>query len=111
LILLDIWMPGMDGLETFKEVKKDKIPHPGDHDHRTWHHRNSVQATKLGAFDFIEKPLAIEKVIVAINNALNFRRLEEENRYLRRKTIEKHAITGNSPLIKACGHHRQSRAQ
>jgi len=101
LILLDIWMPGIDGLETLKEIKKDN-PHiqvimiTG---HGTI--ETAVQATKLGAFDFIEKPLAIERVIVAINNALNFRRLEEENRYLRRKTIEKHAITGNSPQIMA----------
>ncbi|RJQ82733.1 MAG: sigma-54-dependent Fis family transcriptional regulator [Desulfobacteraceae bacterium] len=99
LVLLDIWMPGIDGLETLKEIKKDN-PHvqvimiTG---HGTI--ETAVQATKLGAFDFIEKPLAIERVIVAINNALNFRRLEEENRYLRRKTIEKNAITGNSPLI------------
>jgi two-component system, NtrC family, nitrogen regulation response regulator NtrX len=99
LILLDIWMPGLDGLETLKEVKKDN-PHiqvimiTG---HGTI--ETAVQATKLGAFDFIEKPLAFERVIVAINNALNFRRLEEENRYLRRKTIEKNAITGSSPRI------------
>lgn len=99
LILLDIWMPGLDGLETLKEIKKDN-PHiqvimitgHGTID-------TAVQATKLGAFDFIEKPLAFERVIVAINNALNFRRLEEENRYLRRKSIDKNAITGNSPLI------------
>jgi len=54
--------------------------------------------TKIGAFDLIEKPLSIDKIIVAINNALNFRRLEEENRYLRKKTIEKNSINGNSPL-------------
>lgn len=101
LILLDIWMPGIDGLETLKEVKKDN-PHiqvimiTG---HGTI--ETAVQATKLGAFDFIEKPLAIERVIVAINNALNFRRLEEENRYLRRKTIEKNAITGQSAKIQS----------
>jgi len=59
----------------------------------------AVNATKLGAFDFIEKPLSIDKVIVAINNALNFRRLEEENRYLRKKTIEKHSIDGHSKEI------------
>jgi len=60
-----------------------------------------VKATKLGAFDLIEKPLSIDKVIVAINNALNFRRLEEENRYLRKKTLEKHTITGNSAPVAA----------
>lgn len=101
LVLLDIWMPGIDGLETLKEIKKTS-PHvqvimvTG---HGTI--ETAVQATKLGAFDFIEKPLSIDKVIVAINNALNFRRLEEENRYLRKKTIEKHAITGNSTLVMA----------
>ncbi len=101
LVLLDIWMPGIDGIETLKEIKKEN-PHiqviiiTG---HGTI--ESAVKATKLGAFDLIEKPLSIDKVIVAINNALNFRRLEEENRYLRKKTIEKHSINGNSPPIAA----------
>ena len=99
LVLLDIWMPGIDGLETLKEIKKN---HPYIQVVMITGHgtiETAVQATKLGAFDFIEKPLSIEKVIVAINNALNFRRLEEENRYLRKKTIDKNAITGNSGPI------------
>jgi two-component system nitrogen regulation response regulator NtrX len=99
LVLLDVWMPGIGGIETLKEIKKD---HPFIQviiitGHGTI--ETAVQATKLGAFDFIEKPLSIDKVVVAINNALNFRRLEEENRYLRKKTIEKHSITGNSDVI------------
>ncbi|MFC1812923.1 sigma-54-dependent transcriptional regulator [Thermodesulfobacteriota bacterium] len=99
LILLDIWMPGIDGIETLKEIKKDNpfiqvIMITG---HGTI--ETAVKATKLGAFDFIEKPLSIDKIIVAISNALNYRRLEEENRYLRKKTIEKHSLTGNSPSI------------
>ncbi|MBA3028097.1 MAG: sigma-54-dependent Fis family transcriptional regulator [Desulfobacteraceae bacterium] len=99
LVLLDIWMPGLDGIETLKEIKKNN-PHiqviiiTG---HGTI--ETAVKAIKVGAFDLIEKPLSIDKVIVAINNALNFRRLEEENRYLRRKTLEKHSLTGNSPAI------------
>jgi two-component system nitrogen regulation response regulator NtrX len=101
LVLLDIWMPGIDGIETLKEIKKNNpfiqvIIISG---HGTI--ETAVKATKLGAFDLIEKPLSIDKVIVAINNALNFRRLEEENRYLRKKTLEKHSITGSSPMIKA----------
>ena len=86
LVLLDIWMPGIDGIETLKEIKKN-YPHiqvvmiTG---HGTI--ETAVSATKLGAFDFIEKPISFDKVIVAINNALNFRRLEEENKYLRKKT-------------------------
>ena len=99
LILLDIWMPGIDGIETLKEIKKDSpfiqvIIITG---HGTI--ETAVKGIKLGAFDLIEKPLSIDKVIVTINNALNFRRLEEENRYLRKKTIEKHSITGSSPPI------------
>ena len=98
LVLLDVWMPGIDGIDTLREIKKSSpfiqvIIITG---HGTI--ETAVKATKLGAYDFIEKPLSIDKVIVAINNALNFRRLEEENRYLRKKTIEKHSITGNSPV-------------
>lgn len=99
LVLLDIWMPGIDGIETLKEIKKDNpyiqvIIITG---HGTI--ETAVKATKLGAYDLIEKPLFIDKVIVAINNALNFRRLEEENRYLRKKMIEKNSINGNSAPI------------
>ena len=99
LVLLDIWMPGIDGIETLKAIKKDNplIQVVIITGHGTI--ESAVKATKLGAFDFIEKPLSIDKVIVAINNSLNFRRLEEENRYLRKKTIEKHSLTGNSPPI------------
>ncbi|MCP4622493.1 MAG: sigma-54-dependent Fis family transcriptional regulator [bacterium] len=97
LVLLDIWMPGIDGIETLKEIKKENpniqvIIITG---HGTI--ETAVRATKLGAYDLIEKPLSIDKVIVAINNALNFRRLEEENKYLRKKTIEKNSINGDSP--------------
>lgn len=99
LVLLDIWMPGIDGIETLKEIKKDNpfiqvIIITG---HGTI--ETAVKATKLGAYDLIEKPLFIDKVIVAIHNALNFRRLEEENRYLRKKMIEKNSINGNSAPI------------
>jgi two-component system nitrogen regulation response regulator NtrX len=101
LVLLDIWMPGIDGIETLQEIKRTNpflqvIIISG---HGTI--ETAVKATKLGAHDFIEKPLSIEKVVVTINNALHFRQLEEENRFLRKKTLEKHSITGNSPPIQA----------
>lgn len=101
LVLLDIWMPGIDGIDTLKEIKENNpfiqvIIITG---HGTI--ETAVTATKLGAFDMIEKPLSIDRVIVSINNALNFRRLEEENQYLRKKTIEKHSLTGNSPSVRA----------
>lgn len=101
LVMLDIWMPGIDGIDTLKEIKKD---HPFLQviiitGHGTI--ETAVKAIKFGAYDLIEKPLSIDKVIVAINNALNYRRLEEENRYLRKKTLEKNSITGNSPAVVA----------
>jgi two-component system nitrogen regulation response regulator NtrX len=99
LVLLDIWMQGIDGIDTLKEIKKD---HPFIQviiitGHGTI--ETAITATKLGAFDLLEKPLSIDKVIVTINNALNFRRLEEENQYLRKKTIEQHSLSGNSAPI------------
>lgn len=99
LVLLDIWMPGMDGIETLKEIKKEfpNLPVVMITGHGTI--ESAVVATKSGAFDFLEKPLSIDRVIITINNALNFRRLEEENRYLRKKTIEKNSINGSSSVV------------
>ncbi len=99
IVLLDIWMPGMDGIETLKEIKKisPNLPVVMITGHGTI--EAAVDATKSGAYDFLEKPLSIDKVMVTINNALNFRKLEEENIYLRKKTIEKTSITGTSPAV------------
>jgi len=99
IVLLDIWMPGMDGIDTLKEIKQH---HPSLPVVMITGHgsiESAVDATKSGAFDFLEKPLSIDKVILSINNALNFRKLEEENRYLRKKTIEKNSITGTSSAV------------
>ena len=99
LILLDIWMPGMDGMETLERIKK-QIPNlpvimiSG--------HANielAVKATKLGAYDFIEKPLSLEKVLLAVNNALVFSRLEQENRALRQEIEKKYEMVGTSAGI------------
>ena len=99
IVLLDIWMPGMDGIETLKEIKKTSphLPVVMITGHGTI--ESAVEATKSGAYDFLEKPLSIDKVMVTINNALNFRKLEEENLYLRKKSIEKNSITGTSPAV------------
>lgn len=101
LVLLDIWMPGMDGIETLKEIKKinPQIQVIIITGHGTI--ETAVKATKLGAFDLVEKPLSIDKIILSINNALNYQRLEEENKYLRTKTLEKHSIDGESERTKA----------
>jgi len=99
IVLLDIWMPGMDGIETLREIKKmaPNLPVVMITGHGSI--ESAVDATKSGAFDFLEKPLSIDKVMVTISNALNFRKLEEENRYLRKKSIEKNSITGTSPAV------------
>jgi len=99
IVLLDIWMPGMDGIDTLKEIKKmsPNLPVVMITGHGSI--ESAVDATKSGAFDFLEKPLSIDKVMVTISNALNFRKLEEENIYLRKKAIEKNSITGTSPAV------------
>lgn len=100
LVLLDLWMPGIDGLETLKEIKRGNPHTPVIIVTGHGNIETAVKATKLGAFDLIEKPLSIDRLIVAIQNALNFRRLEEENRYLRRKMLEKSSINGTSPAVR-----------
>lgn len=99
LVLLDIWLPGMDGLETLKAIH---AAHPNlliimMSGHGTI--ETAVRATKLGAFDFIEKPLSLDKVIILVNNALNLVRLEEENILLKQKVSHQYELTGSSPVI------------
>lgn len=99
LVLLDIWLPGIDGLETLQSIK---AAHPNVlvimmSGHGTI--ETAVKATKLGAFDFIEKPLSLDKVIILVSNALNVIRLEEENVLLKRKISHQYELTGNSQII------------
>jgi len=100
LVLLDIWMPGMDGLEALKRIKEDypELQVIMISGHGTV--ETAVQATKTGAFDFIEKPLSYDKIVLAIKNGLRFSRLETENLILRQQTNHKPSLTGNSPAIK-----------
>jgi len=100
LVLLDIWMPGIDGVETLKRIRE---LHPALQVIMISGHgtiETAVNATKLGAFDFIEKPLSLEKTLVTIQNALNFRRLRDENIILRQKARGRHKITGESAVIR-----------
>jgi two-component system nitrogen regulation response regulator NtrX len=99
LVLLDIWMPGMDGLETLEKIK-NLLPHitvimiSG---HGTI--ETAVRATKLGAFDFIEKPLSLDKVLIAVTNALRMKDLYTENEELKRVAGNEHELLGASPAI------------
>lgn len=96
LVLLDIWLPGMDGLETLHLIKRDypQIQVIMMSGHGTI--ETAVKATKLGAFDFFEKPLSLDKVVLIINHALDLLRLEEENRLLRQKYPQDYELTGES---------------
>jgi two-component system nitrogen regulation response regulator NtrX len=100
LVLLDIWMPGIDGIETLVKIKKSNpnLPVVMMSGHGTI--ETAVRATKLGAYDFIEKPLSLEKVLLCISNALDYSRLEEEISLLKEKERHKYGITGNSKAIK-----------
>jgi two-component system nitrogen regulation response regulator NtrX len=100
LVLLDIWMPGMDGIEALKQIKEDypELQVIMISGHGTI--ETAVQATKIGAFDFIEKPLSYDKIVLAIKNGLRFSRLETENLILRQKVNHKPFLTGNSTAIK-----------
>ena len=100
LVFLDIKMPGMDGLEVLGRLKAvaEDLPVVMISGHGTV--ATAVEATKLGAFDFIEKPLATERILLAIRNALGFRRLRDENQTLA-KTVElRHDMVGSSPALR-----------
>ena len=100
LVLLDIWMPGMDGVEALQQIKKEypELQVVMISGHGTI--ETAVQATKIGAFDFIEKPLSYDKIVLAIKNGLRLSNLENENLILRQKAAHKPSLTGNSPAIK-----------
>ena len=99
LVLLDIWMPGMDGIDTLVKIKEvyPQLQVVMMSGHGTI--ETAVKATKLGAYDFIEKPLSLEKVLLSINNALDYYRLEEEVSLLKEKQKHKNRITGMSNSI------------
>jgi len=99
LILLDIWLPGIDGLDTLEEIRKadPELPVIMISGHGTI--ETAVRATKLGAYDFIEKPLSLEKTLLSVRHALDQGRLLRENRALRQRLERKYEIVGNSEAI------------
>jgi two-component system, NtrC family, nitrogen regulation response regulator NtrX len=101
LVLLDVWLPQMDGLEALEHIQSREdapiaVMISGHSNIET-----AVRATKLGAFDFIEKPLSIEKVSLVLRNALEYLRLENENRRLRAELEGRHQILGVTVPMKA----------
>jgi two-component system, NtrC family, nitrogen regulation response regulator NtrX len=101
VILLDVWLPGIDGLEVLGRLQA--APRPPAVIMISGHGtiETAVRATKLGAFDFIEKPLSLEKIIVLVRNAIQQRRLEEENQLLRGELGQRYQVHGDSVPMKA----------
>ncbi|HEV2173874.1 MAG TPA: sigma-54 dependent transcriptional regulator [Nitrospira sp.] len=99
LMLLDIWMPEMDGLETLRRIKElvptAQVMMMSGHGSI----ETAVKAIKLGAYDYIEKPLSLENVTLRVKHALEQYRLEEENRSLRTKVQRKFELVGQSPVM------------
>ena len=99
LVILDIWMPEMDGLETLKRLRAQfpnilVVMMSGHGSIET-----AVKATKLGAYDYLEKPLDLEKVTILVRNALHQRKLEEENLSLRIQVERRFELVGSSPAM------------
>lgn len=98
-VLLDVWMPGMDGIETLKGIKQqdEDLPVVIMSGHGTI--ETAVKATKLGAYDFLEKPLSIDRLVLVLKNALNQRSLLDENRALRSSHEVSSQLVGESDVL------------
>ena len=101
VVLLDIWLPGADGLDTLQKIRElentpEVVMISG---HGTI--ETAVRATKLGAFDFLEKPLSLDKTLIVIKNAVDARRLREENREFRKQAVTRSVVVGESIPTKA----------
>jgi two-component system nitrogen regulation response regulator NtrX len=101
LVFLDIKMPNMDGLEALERIKQtnETLPVVMISGHATV--STAVEATKKGAFDFIEKPLATDRVLLTVRNAIDQRRLKDENVTLKRAAEARHEMVGDSIPLQA----------
>ena len=101
VIVLDIWLPGLDGLTTLQRLRERQIDSQVVIISGHGNIESAVRAIKMGAFDFIEKPLSLEKTVLVVRNALRQRDLETENRVLRAKVDrqQQHTMVGESPAM------------
>ena len=96
VVVLDIWLPGMDGLATLARMRERQIDVQVVIISGHGNIESAVRAIKMGAFDFVEKPLSLEKTVLVVRNALRQRRLEAENLVLRAKVDAQHIMVGES---------------
>jgi two-component system nitrogen regulation response regulator NtrX len=99
LIFSDVVMPGKSGLEFLEEIKSAGVKAPVILISGQANIEMAVRATKLGALDFLEKPLSTDKLLVTVENALRLSRLEDENRELKRR-LGKHQLVGSGAAMK-----------
>ena len=103
VVLLDIWLPDRDGLETLGEIRR--LENTGIPEvviisgHGTI--ESAVRATKLGAFDFLEKPLSLERTLIVVKNAMRARQMREDNAEFARQLSSRSNVTGQSVAMKA----------
>src|SRR5688500_10621893 len=100
LVLLDVWLPGIDGLAFLERLRAvdTSLPVIMISGHATI--ETAVKATRLGAFDFLEKPLSLDRVLLTVTHALSERRLRQQVRDLRRHLSIDEILVGDSPPIK-----------
>ncbi len=100
LVFLDVWLPGMDGLETLERIRRTQPDLPVVMISGHANIEMAVRATRNGAYDFLEKPLSLERVVLVSKRALERKTLELENRALRRSLTRRWKLVGETPAMK-----------
>ena len=100
VIVLDVWLPGMDGLDTLARLRDRGVDSQVVMISGHGNIESAVRAIKMGAFDFVEKPLSLDKTVLVVRNALRQRQLEAENRELRATVERRFTMVGESFVIR-----------
>jgi two-component system, NtrC family, nitrogen regulation response regulator NtrX len=101
VVLLDIWLPGIDGLDTLERIVEMDDPPEVIMISGHGNIETAVRATKLGAFDFLEKPLSIERTLIVLKNAIDAKRLRTQNLEYKKQFQARSVIVGDSIPMKA----------
>src|SRR5262245_7535330 len=100
VVVLDVWLPGMDGLATLSRMRERQVDSQVVIISGHGNIESAVRAIKMGAFDFVEKPLSLDKTMLVVRNALRQRHLEAENRALRASADRRFVMVGESHIMR-----------